>query len=198
LLLRNYDVNQGEILIDGVDIRNHELQNLRSRLGYVPQDSFLFSDTISKNVSFGNPDVNQAEIEKYCAYASIDSDIKELPEGYGTVVGERGVTLSGGQKQRISIARALIKRPDMIILDDCLSAVDTKTEQTILSFFETEFADRTTIIITHRIYSLLEFDQIIVLDEGRIVEMGNHHQLLDRKGYYADLYHKQSLEKESI
>lgn len=197
LLLRNYDVNQGEILIDGVDIRNHELQNLRSRLGYVPQDSFLFSDTISKNVSFGNPDVNQAEIEKYCAYASIDSDIKELPEGYGTVVGERGVTLSGGQKQRISIARALIKRPDMIILDDCLSAVDTKTEQTILSFFETEFADRTTIIITHRIYSLLEFDQIIVLDEGRIVEMGKHQQLLERNGYYADLHHKQSLEKES-
>jgi ATP-binding cassette subfamily B multidrug efflux pump len=198
LLLRNYDVSEGSIKVDGKDLKEHELQNLRSRLGYVPQDSFLFSDTISKNVSFGNPSVGQKDVEKYCAYASIDKDIKELPEGYDTVVGERGVTLSGGQKQRISIARALIKQPDLVILDDCLSAVDTKTEQTILSFFETEFADKTTIIITHRIYSLLEFDQIVVLDEGRIIEMGKHDELLAKKGYYADLFYKQSLEKESI
>lgn len=198
LLLRNYDVSAGEILIDQTNIKEHELQNLRSRLGYVPQDSFLFSDNISKNVSFGNPDVQQGEVEKYCAYASIDKDIKDLPEGYDTIVGERGVTLSGGQKQRISIARALIKRPDLVILDDCLSAVDTKTEQAILSFFETEFADRTTIIITHRIYNLLEFDLIVVLDDGRVVEQGKHQELLEKKGYYADLFHKQSLEKESI
>ena len=172
LLLRNYDVSAGEILIDQTNIKEHELQNLRSRLGYVPQDSFLFSDTISKNVSFGNPDVQQADVEKYCAYASIDKDIKDLPEGYDTIVGERGVTLSGGQKQRISIARALIKRPDLVILDDCLSAVDTKTEQAILSFFETEFAGRTTIIITAIFHMKVDiFVEHTLLSLGERVEI---------------------------
>lgn len=197
LLLRNYDVQSGRIRIDGVDIKDFSTQHLRSALGYVPQDSFLFSDTISANVAFGNPDASQKEIEQYCQYAAIHQDILELPEGYDTVVGERGVTLSGGQKQRISIARALIKRPKLVILDDCLSAVDTKTEQSILGFFESEFAGKTTIIITHRIYNLLEFDHILVLDDGRIVESGKHAELLAHGGYYAELFQKQSLEKEA-
>ena len=195
LLLRMYDVSEGKILIDGEDIRQKDLYNLRQKIGYVPQDVFLFSNTISKNVAFGKKDATQAEIEQFAKYAAVYEDIKGLSEGFDTLVGERGITLSGGQKQRVSIARALIKQPDIIVLDDCLSAVDTNTEAQILGYFNESLQDKTTIIITHRIYAHLRFDKIIVLDEGKIVEVGNHEALLANKGYYFDLYEKQRMEE---
>ena len=195
LLLRMYDVSEGQISIDGEDIRKKDLFSLRRNIGYVPQDIFLFSDTISKNVAFGKKDAEQEEIEQFSKYAAVYEDIKGLSQGFDTLVGERGVTLSGGQKQRVSIARALIKKPDVIVLDDCLSAVDTNTEAQILGYFNESLQDKTTIIITHRIYAHLRFDKIIVLDEGRIVEQGNHETLLANKGYYFDLYEKQRMEE---
>lgn len=198
LLVRMYDVTEGEILIDGQIIDQIDLENLRRRVGYVPQDVFLFSDTISKNVAFGKADADQSEIEQFTKYAAIYNEIKDLPEGFDTRVGERGVTLSGGQKQRVSIARALIKQPDIIILDDCLSAVDTNTEKQILEYFEQYLSEKTAIIITHRIYSLLDFDKIIVLEDGAIIESGTHEELLANKGYYFDLYEKQTMEEEPI
>ncbi|MEM9886933.1 MAG: ABC transporter ATP-binding protein [Bacteroidota bacterium] len=195
LIARMYDVTEGSLQIDDRDLRDHSLSNLRQRIGYVPQDVFLFSDTIAQNIAFGKRNASQEEIEQYAKYASIYQEIKDLPEGFETLVGERGVTLSGGQKQRTSIARALIKQPDILILDDCLSAVDTKTEKQILSYFEEALADKTVIIITHRIYSLLEFDKIIVLEDGAIVEEGTHEELLSKEGYYNDLYQKQIREE---
>ncbi len=195
LLLRMYDVTDGQIMIDDKDIREHDLANLRQRIGYVPQDVFLFSDTVGNNIAFGRRTASAEEVEQFARYASVYDDIKGLKEGFDTMVGERGVTLSGGQKQRVSIARALIKQPDVIILDDCLSAVDTNTEKDILGYFNAYLADKTTIIITHRIYSLLTFDKIIVLEDGAIVEEGTHQELLDQKGYYFDMYEKQSLEE---
>lgn len=195
LLLRMYDVTEGQITIDGKDIREHDLANLRQRIGYVPQDVFLFSDTVGNNIAFGRRSASTEEVKQFAKYASVYEDIQGLKEGFDTMVGERGVTLSGGQKQRVSIARALIKQPDVIILDDCLSAVDTNTEKDILGYFNAYLADKTTIIITHRIYSLLTFDKIIVLEDGAIVEEGTHQELLDQKGYYFDMYEKQSLEE---
>lgn len=195
LLLRMYDVSEGAITIDGKDLREHDLANLRQRIGYVPQDVFLFSDTVGNNIAFGRRSASREEVEQFARYASVYEDISGLKEGFDTMVGERGVTLSGGQKQRVSIARALIKHPDIIILDDCLSAVDTNTEKDILGYFNEFLADKTTIIITHRIYSLLAFDKIIVMEDGSIVEEGTHQELLDLKGYYFDMYEKQSLEE---
>ena len=195
LLLRMYDVTKGNIELDGKDLREHDLDNLRQRIGYVPQDGFLFSDTVANNIAFGQRNATIEEVKQFARYASVHDDIEGLKNGYDTLVGERGVTLSGGQKQRIAIARALIKQPDIIILDDCLSAVDTNTEKQILAYFNESLADKTTIIITHRIYSLLTFDKIIVLDEGRILEEGTHQELLKAGGYYADMYEKQSLEE---
>jgi len=194
LLVRMYDVTEGAIRIDGQDIREHNLSNLRQRIGYVPQDVFLFSDTIAHNIAFGKREASRQEVEQFAQYASVYEDITDLNEGFDTFIGERGVTLSGGQKQRVSIARALIKQPDIVILDDCLSAVDTNTEQQILSYFEAHLQNKTCIIITHRIYSLLTFDKIVVLEDGAIVEEGTHEELLQNKGYYADLYEKQSVE----
>jgi ATP-binding cassette subfamily B protein len=194
LLVRLYDVSEGKITVDGVDIRQHDLARLRQRIGYVPQDVFLFSDTVSNNVRFGRPDASQTEVETYTRHAAIYDEIAELPDGFSTMVGERGVTLSGGQKQRVSIARALIKQPDIVLLDDCLSAVDTNTEKRILGYLGGDIADKTAIIITHRIYSLLEFDKIIVLDDGQIVEEGTHAELLQNKGYYFEQYEKQRRE----
>ncbi|MEZ5057258.1 MAG: ABC transporter ATP-binding protein [Saprospiraceae bacterium] len=195
LLVRMYDITGGKILLDGNNINEMDLANLRKRIGYVPQDVFLFSDTISSNVAFGKREAELAEIESFAKYAAVYDDIVDLPNKFDTLVGERGVTLSGGQKQRVSIARALIKKPDIVILDDCLSAVDTNTEKQVLDYFQNALADKTSIIITHRIYALLEFDQIIVLEDGKIVESGNHESLLKNGGYYADLFERQSKEE---
>ncbi|HMN88944.1 MAG TPA: ABC transporter ATP-binding protein [Saprospiraceae bacterium] len=198
LLVRMYDVTAGQIRIDGKDIRQHDLANLRARIGYVPQDVFLFSDTVAGNIAFGRTNAERTEIEQFARHAAVYDDIKGLSEGFDTIVGERGVTLSGGQKQRVSIARALIKYPDIVILDDCLSAVDTNTEKQILGYFSEALADKTAVIITHRIYSLLQFDKIIVLDDGVIVEEGTHETLLANKGYYAELYEKQTTEEAKV
>ena len=198
LLLRMYDVTSGEISIDGKNISELELGSLRSQIAYVPQDLFLFSDTIENNIGFGITDFGQEDVQKYAGFASIDAEIQELPGGYQEMVGERGVTLSGGQKQRISIARALIKQPEIVILDDSLSAVDTTTEQKILSYLNEELTDKTAIIITHRIQSLLDFNQIIVLDEGKIVEQGTHKDLINLKGYYYDILEQQQMEETKL
>lgn len=198
LLVRMYDVTNGAVLVDNKNIESLSLSSLRKNIGYVPQDVFLFSDSIAENVAFGKEDATQEEIEKYTKYASVYNDIMDFPNGFETLVGERGVTLSGGQKQRVSIARALIKQPDILILDDSLSAVDTTTEKRILGYLEQSMADKTAIIITHRIYNLLGFDKIIVLEEGRIVETGTHNELLKNRGFYFDLYEQQQMEEETI
>lgn len=187
LLLRMYEVSSGEIKIGNKNINNIDLTTLRNSIGYVPQDVFLFSDTITDNIGFGQTKTDVGSVEKYAQYAAVHEDIVNLPEAYETMVGERGVTLSGGQKQRISIARAFIKNPDIVILDDSLSAVDTSTEQQIMTYLNQEIVDKTAIIITHRIHFLMDFDQIIVLDNGKIIEMGTHNDLIKLDGAYAEL-----------
>lgn len=191
LLLRMYDVSNGQILLDGRDIREHNLELLRTRFAYVPQDVFLFSDTVASNISFGVNNAEEYEIEEFAHYAAVAEDIVKLPSGYKTMVGERGVTLSGGQKQRISIARALLKKPDVVILDDALSAVDTSTEQQIMQHFNASLSSKTVIMITHRANNLLNYDKIIVLDNGKIVEEGTHEALINNKGFYASVYEQQ-------
>lgn len=191
LLLRMYDPVRGKVELDGADIRDISLKTLREQISYVPQDVFLFSDTITGNISFGLEKADPAAVEKAARQASVHDEIMRLPQGYDTLIGERGVTLSGGQKQRISIARALVREPGMIILDDCLSAVDAKTEKEIIGSLGEYLRDKTAIIITHRIFSLLHFDKIVVLEDGRIVEEGTHAGLIARKGYYATLYARQ-------
>ena len=192
LLLRMYDVTEGRILLDGKDLRDHDLHLLRRRIGYVPQDVFLFSDSVLGNIAFGNAGLARERAEFFAKSAAVHHDIMGLPKGYETLVGERGVTLSGGQKQRISIARAFAKQPDIVLLDDCLSAVDTHTESQILGYLSEALADKTAVIITHRIYGMLEFDKIIVLENHRIAESGTHEELLAKGGYYAELFEKQA------
>jgi len=192
LLVRMYDVNEGEVLIDGINIRELDLEHLRKRVGYVPQDVFLFSDTIANNIAFGDDDASIEKVTFYAQKAAVYEDIMELPDHFDTRIGERGVTLSGGQKQRLSIARAFIKKPDIVILDDCLSAVDTNTEKQILGYLHETLEDKTSIIITHRIYGL-HFDHIIVLDKGSVLEEGKHEELLSKNGFYAKMYERQRL-----
>lgn len=195
LLTRMFDVTSGEIFIDGVNIKSHNLNVLRNRIAYVPQDVFLFSDTIAANIAFGKPDVSESDIHQYAKHASVYEEIIKLPAQFDTLIGERGVTLSGGQKQRISIARAFIKNPDIIILDDALSAVDTKTEQDVLSFFASSLQGKSSITITHRANNLLNYDKIIILEEGIIVDEGTHDELLSREGFYSSIYDQQSMKE---
>ncbi len=196
LLLRMYDVSSGQILIDGRDIKEHNLNSIRKSIGYVPQDVFLFSDTATKNVQFGNDAATFAEVQEYTDYAAVRDDIESLPEQFETRIGERGVTLSGGQKQRMSIARALIKKPQIVILDDCLSAVDTTTEQKILQYLKRSLVEKSAIIITHRIMSGFDVDQIIVLEDGKMAEKGTPSELYAQKGFYFDMLNEQKEEKQ--
>lgn len=191
LLLRMYDPQKGMISYDGIPITKFDIQSLRSQISYVPQDIFLFSDTVKNNIRFGNHHASDADVIQAAKQASIHTEIDVFKQGYETMIGERGVTLSGGQKQRISIARALIKNPKIVIFDDCLSAVDARTEKEIIGNLHQFLTGKTAIIITHRIFSLFEFDKILVLDNGKIVEQGTHEQLLKLNGYYTDMYKRQ-------
>jgi ATP-binding cassette subfamily B multidrug efflux pump len=191
LMLRMYDAQSGSLLYDGNDIKQIRTNAIRSQISYVPQDVFLFSETVKNNIRFGKKDATDEEVYKAAAQASILNEIKAFDEGFETMVGERGVTLSGGQKQRISIARALIKKPELVIFDDCLSAVDARTENQILGSLYAYLQDKTAVIITHRIFSLFNFDKIVVLDDGEIAEQGTHEELMAGKGLYSSMYAKQ-------
>jgi len=196
-IMRLFDVDKGKILFDDTDIKNLDIQNFRRQIGYVPQDVFLFSDTITNNILFGSENKNYENVKHASVNADLMRNINSFPEKFETKIGERGITLSGGQKQRISIARAIIKEPKILILDDCLSAVDTKTENIILENLKKVMLDKTSIIISHRISSVKLAKKIIVIDDGKIIETGNHKNLIDKRGYYFDLYNQQ-LEKENV
>lgn len=196
LLLREYDRYHGRISYGNEDIRDYTLDALLQNIGYVPQDQFLFSTSIKENIRFSNPDLSQEEVEKAADLTAIHSDIMEMPNAYDTVVGERGVSLSGGQKQRIAIARALIIKPELLILDDALSAVDAKTEEKILSALKKERSEQTTIIAAHRISSVMHADEIIVIDNGEVIERGTHVDLLLQNGWYKEMFDSQQLERK--
>ncbi len=196
LIARLFDAPRDELLIDGEPVRAHALQELRRNIGFVPQETFLFSDTIAQNIAFGRPDATDPEILEAATTAHIADEILEFPRGFSTAVGERGITLSGGQKQRTAIARAVIRNPRILILDDALASVDTYTEEKILSGLREVMRGRTTIFISHRVSTARNADQIAVLVNGRIVERGTHDELLARNGYYTSLAEKQQLEEE--
>ncbi|HVI08621.1 MAG TPA: ABC transporter ATP-binding protein [Candidatus Binatia bacterium] len=196
LIPRIYDAEPGTLFIDGRPVRDYTLASLRQHIGFVPQETFLFSDRIRDNIALGVEKATDEQIHDAAEAANIARDIESFPEGYRTMVGERGITLSGGQKQRTAIARALIRNPRILILDDALSSVDTQTEDQILSHLRDVMRDRTTIFISHRVSTVRSADQIAVLHEGRIVELGTHDELLALNGYYSDLYNKQLLEEE--
>jgi ATP-binding cassette subfamily B protein len=198
LLLRMYDASDGEIKLDGHDIREISIETLREQISYVPQDVFLFSDTVENNILFGMKGGERSAVVQAARQASVEKEIDAFPRQYETMIGERGVTLSGGQKQRISIARALIKNPNFIVFDDCLSAVDAKTENEILGSLYGYLREKTAIIITHRIFSLFNFDKIVVLKDGEIVEKGTHSELIDANGYYAGLYARQQEQEDDM
>ena len=199
LFLRLHDPGKGSILIDDVPIEEVNLDQYRDKIGYVPQDVFLFSDSIAENIAFGlkSGEYNREMLVEAAKAAAVDENIQDFPAGYDTLLGERGISLSGGQKQRVAIARALVKDPELLILDDCLSAVDSRTEAEILSNFRQLFRDRTVLIISHRVSSVMQADEILVLEEGRVVEQGNHASLMKKDGIYAALYAHQSLQEES-
>jgi ATP-binding cassette, subfamily B, multidrug efflux pump len=191
-----WEAPEGTLFVDGHPIREWPLENLRRAIGYVPQDTYLFSETVGGNIAFGLTEYGVDQIGAAAEVANLDTDIESFANKYDTVVGERGVTLSGGQKQRSAIARAVIRDPRILILDDSLSAVDTQTEERILTRLRGMMQGRTTILISHRISTVQNADQIIVLRDGRITERGTHDELLTREGYYADLHRKQLLEEE--
>jgi len=196
LIPRIYDTAPGSVLVDGLPVREYPLENLRRSIGFVPQETFLFSDSIRENIAFGAEQASDEEIHRAAEAANIAVDIESFPEQYATLVGERGITLSGGQKQRTAIARALVRDPRILVLDDALSSVDTYTEEKILNHLREVMQDRTTIFISHRVSTVRNADQIAVLHNGGIVELGTHEELLARNGYYTDLYNKQLLEEE--
>ena len=196
LLPRLYDVTEGELLIDGINIKKIPLEVLRSHVGCVPQETFLFSESISENISYGVDGISHEEIREAAEISQIAKDVNDFPQQFETPLGERGITLSGGQKQRTSIARAVLREPKILILDDALSSVDTYTEEAILKRLRRVMEDRTSIIISHRISTVKDADQIIVMDKGQIVERGRHDELVDRGGIYANLHYKQLLERE--
>ncbi|MCU1220266.1 MAG: transporter, ATPase subunit, partial [Candidatus Angelobacter sp.] len=196
LLPRIYDAPSGSLLIDGRAIREYPLETLRQNIGFVPQETFLFSDSVRENIAFGVETSSEDQVRRAAAAANIAGDIEGFPEGYNTLVGERGITLSGGQKQRSAIARAIIRNPRILVLDDALSSVDTYTEETILNHLREVMRGRTTIFISHRVSTVRNADRIAVLHEGRVVELGTHEELIARNGYYTDLYNKQLLEEE--
>jgi ATP-binding cassette subfamily B multidrug efflux pump len=195
LLLRMYDAEEGAIIIDGKDVRSYNLKVLRKMISYVPQDIFLFSETVENNIRFGNEQVGRTAVVHAAEMAAVAKEIDRFEKKYETLVGERGVTLSGGQKQRISIARALLKDASIVVFDDCLSAVDARTEKEVLRHLDEYLKERTAIIVTHRIFSLMQFDQILVMDEGKIVEQGTHESLLELNGEYAEQYRLQQVHK---
>ena len=196
LIPRLMDATEGRVLVDGRDVREIPVEVLRRAIGYVPQDVFLFSDTVGHNVAFGAMDAAEAAVRQAAREADLLDNVEAFPEGFGTVVGERGITLSGGQKQRTAIARALVRDPRILLLDDALSAVDTHTEATILGHLRRHYGRRTIVVVSHRISAVQEADQILVLEEGRVVERGTHEALVEHGGLYADLYRKQLLEAE--
>lgn len=196
LISRLYDVTEGQITIDKKEISKVNLFDLRNNIGIVPQDAFLFSDTIKNNIKFGKEEATDKEVENAAKSAVVHDNIIGFNKQYETILGERGITLSGGQKQRVSIARAIIKNPKILLFDDCLSAVDTETEEAILNNLQEICKDKTTIIVSHRVSSAKNADRIIILDEGQIIEQGSHNQLINQDGYYAALYLKQLSEKE--
>lgn len=198
LLMRMYDVSSGQIDIDGRAIQVYDTASLRKQIGFVPQDVFLFSDTIANNIGFGLDEYPPSQIEKAAKDADVYDNIIDFPKGFETKLGERGITLSGGQKQRVSIARAIAKEPSILLLDDCLSAVDTKTENSILNALKKIMYNRTSIIISHRVSSAKLADKIIVLDDGKMVEQGSHEYLMEKKGVYAELYEKQTQNNETV
>ena len=196
LISRLYDTTEGHITIDGKEISSLNLYDIRNSIGIVPQDAFLFSDTVKNNIKFGKENATDEEVEAAAKSAVVHDNIMGFNKQYDTILGERGITLSGGQKQRVSIARAIIKNPEILLFDDCLSAVDTETEEAILINLQEICKDKTTIIVSHRVSSAKNADRIIILDEGKIVEQGSHNQLINLEGYYAALYTKQLSEKE--
>ncbi|MGT2828430.1 ABC transporter ATP-binding protein [Streptococcus hillyeri] len=198
LLLREYDVNEGSIKLDGNDIRDYRLSDLRGLMGYVPQDQFLFATTILENVRFGNPALPLEQVEKATKLAQVYDDIKAMPEGFDTLIGEKGVSLSGGQKQRLAMSRAMILNPDILILDDSLSAVDAKTEHAIIENLKETRDHKTTIITAHRLSAVVHADLILVMQDGRILERGTHEELLAQNGWYAETYASQQLEMEGV